>query len=339
MPALTDHFNEYLPLIEEDLQTLLRPPETYPNTFYHMLQYHMGWVDQDGKPTEVSSGKRIRPVLCLLVADAIDNHAELARPSAAAVELIHNFSLLHDDIQDASPLRRNRPTVWKIWGEAQAINTGDTMFALSQLAVIRLSKTHDATTVKALEVLNDTSLELTRGQYLDMSFEQQETVPTDAYIDMIKGKTAALLGGATRLGALAAGAEDKLQEAYYQFGFNLGLAFQVRDDILDIWGDPQNTGKQAGVDIIQRKKSLPVLFGLQHNMTLRELYADTDEFTSEDVPYVISLLDDVNARGYAEDLARQYTEKTTAALNVAEPKGTAAEALHELVDYLLHRKR
>ncbi len=339
MQALNDSFDKYLPLIEEDLRAILKIRQGAPEEFFRMLQYHMGWVNADGSPTDKVSGKRIRPVLCLLVAAAINNTPDVARPSAAAIELIHNFSLLHDDIQDGSPMRRNRETVWKIWGEAQAINAGDAMFSLAQLALIQLSTEKNASTVRALEILNETALELTRGQYLDMRFEQQDNVTTDAYINMIEGKTAALLAGSTQLGALAAGADELTQQAYYAFGLNLGLAFQVRDDILDIWGDSQNTGKQAGVDIIQHKKSLPILFGLQNNEALRERYAAQAEFAAAEVSEIITLLDDVNARGYAEELARKYTEKTTQALDKAAPSGQAAQALYELVDYLLYRNK
>lgn len=338
MQALNQSFNQFLPIIEEDLRTILTPPENQPQGLFQMMHYHMGWSDEHGNPAETRGGKRIRPLVSMLVAQAINGDFNSARPGAAAVELVHNFSLLHDDIQDASPLRRNRPTVWKIWGEPQAINSGDTMFSLAQIAIIRLSRVHDHRTVRALQVLNETAVELTRGQYLDMRFEEQAAVTTEEYLYMINGKTAALLGGSTQLGALSAGADESIQANYRDFGINLGMAFQVRDDILDIWGDPEKTGKLAGVDIVHKKKTLPVLYALQHSASLRDRYLSQEQFTKDDVPSIIAMLDDVSAREFAEEKAKQYTQQTRAALEAAQPTGEAADALNELVDYLLHRK-
>src|SRR5436189_4007998 len=138
MPSITDEFNRLLPMIESDLHSILQSPSGYPPLFYRILQYHMGWVDEHGSPCDPRGGKRIRPALALLVSEAVCGDYNPARPAAAAAELIHNFSLLHDDIQDASPLRHNRPAAWRIWGMQQGINAGDAMFSLAHLAIPRL---------------------------------------------------------------------------------------------------------------------------------------------------------------------------------------------------------
>lgn len=339
--TLSTFFDRYLPLVEDDLRAVLAPPVGSPPLFYRMLHYHMGWVEGDGAARPTSSGKRIRPVLCLLCAEAAGGDAGLARPPAAAVELIHNFSLLHDDVQDASPTRRSQPTVWSIWGEAQAINAGDALFALAHLAIPRLAagRLSGETQIRMTTILDETCLELTRGQHLDMSFELRDDVPVTEYLDMIEAKTAALLGASARLGALAAGVDEAVQAHYQNFGACLGMAFQALDDVLDIWGDPSVTGKEAAIDIRQRKKSLPVLYGLERSEPLRALYDGTSTFSEEEVTEAIRLLDGVGAREHAESLARQYSAQTLDHLEAAAPQGDAADALHSLVEMLLHRDR
>lgn len=339
--GLSTFFDSYLPLIEADLQTVLAPPAGSPPLFYRMLHYHMGWVGPDGEPGQANGGKRIRPVLCLLACNASGGETDAARPPAAAVELIHNFSLLHDDIQDRSPLRRNRPTAWSIWGEAQAINAGDTLFTLAHLAIPRLAEGRltGETQARMLTIADETCLELTCGQHLDMLFEERDDVGVDEYLEMIRGKTAALLSAAARLGALAAGAGEDVQAHYAGFGRCLGMAFQVRDDILDIWGDPSLTGKEAAIDIRQRKKSLPVLYGLERSAALRDLYASPAPFDDAQVQQAVSLLGEAGARDYAESLAERYSDETLEHLDAAQPQGEAGQALYALVDRLLHRDR
>lgn len=340
MPVLSQFFDEYLPLIASDLRSVLDPRTEAPPLFYRMLHYHMGWVDADGKSIHPEGGKCIRPVLCLLVCKSTCGDHNPARPAAAAVELIHNFSLLHDDIEDQSLLRRNRRTVWSIWGEKQAINAGDAMFALAHLAIPRLSNNHVDRTTQActLEIIDATSLELTRGQHLDIEFEVSEGIAIEDYLNMIGGKTAALLAAAAHLGALTGGADAPTQTHYRAFGENLGMAFQVRDDMLDIWGDPALTGKEAAHDIVQRKKSLPVVYGLERSAELRSLYADPRLFDEGTVRHVVDLLESVGARDYVDELARHYSDETIAHLEAAGPLGDAGEALFELVGQLLHRE-
>jgi geranylgeranyl diphosphate synthase, type I len=235
-----------------------------------MVQYPFGWVDESGQPYAGMAGKRIRPMFLLLCAEAAGGDWHQALYAAAAVEYLHNFSLIHDDIQDDSPLRHNRPTVWKIWGIANAINAGDVLFSLAFTALQKLREAGIPPEVilEIWGIFNRTNLELTRGQHLDMQFEHRPNVPIDDYISMIKGKSAALLATCAQMGALIATHDEALSRRYAEFALNMGVAFQIRDDILGIWGDAAVTGKSTATDILSKKKSLPVLFGLERSHSL-----------------------------------------------------------------------
>src|SRR5689334_6149426 len=223
-----------LPEIEKELQlqvARLNLKDSLP--FHEMLTYHMGWTGE-GAGAE-ATGKRIRPLMVLLTTASCGAEWRSALPAAAAVELVHNFSLVHDDVQDNSDKRRGRPTVWKKWGVPMAINAGDALFVIANQAILDLEKSLPASTVvRAASILNNTCLELTRGQYLDMSYEQHSDLKIADYWPMISGKTSALLSACTHIGALIGGADEQAQESYRSFGHGLGLAFQVQDDVLGI---------------------------------------------------------------------------------------------------------
>jgi geranylgeranyl diphosphate synthase type I len=302
-----------------------------------MLEYHLGWMDGT---SSAGGGKRIRPLLCLLACEAAGGDWHKALPVAAAIELIHNFSLIHDDIQDNSPLRRGRPTVWRKWGQAQAINAGDAMFTLAHLAPQRLTElglTPDVT-LSVLAELNYTSLELTQGQYLDMAFEQRSTVTVAEYLAMIEKKTAVLIATATYLGAFVAGASPECLDHYYAFGWNLGLAFQLQDDLLGIWGDPEVTGKSAASDLEKRKKSLPVVFGLERLPQFAETYAKPHT-SGEPITELADMLEEIGARTEAERRAHETTLCAETELAKCQPTGPAGQALRDLTQQLLHRAK
>jgi geranylgeranyl diphosphate synthase type I len=227
-----------------------------------MLSYHLGW-SEDGAVT-TGQGKRIRPLLVLLTAAACGADWQSALPAAAAVELLHNFSLIHDDIEDRSELRRGRPTLWTRWGSPLAINAGDALFNLSFMALQRLEETcSPLAALRAHAILQQTCLDLTGGQHLDISYEDSRELPLEAYWPMTGGKTAALLGACAELGAVAAQAGVERQAAFGRFGRSLGLAFQVQDDWLGIWGEAEQTGKSTESDLLTGKKTLPVLYALR----------------------------------------------------------------------------
>ncbi len=300
--------------------------------YYAMLEYHLGWGPG------LAHGKRLRPLLCLLACTGAGGDWRQALPLAAAIELIHNFSLIHDDIQDNSPLRHGRATVWSRWGAAQAINAGDAMFTLAFLAPHRLTAVGIApeTTLHVLNELKRTCLALTQGQYLDMSFEQRERVTVDEYLAMIEKKTAVLIAAATHLGACLAGVSPERARAFHNYGLSLGLAFQLQDDLLGIWGDPAVTGKSAASDLEKRKKSLPVVYGLERSPEFAEAYARSHA-PEEDVSRLAERLEALGARDYVSDAAHEMTGRARAALTLAAPAGPAGEALDELTDQLLNR--
>ncbi len=327
-----------LPRLDEEMRLMFKADDGTPDPFYGMMQYHMGWVNEGFQPVTVHGGKRIRPLLTMLTCQGSGGDWTTAVPAAAAVEVLHNFSLVHDDIEDVSPTRRGRKTVWKIWGEAQAINSGDAMFALAHLALAELAKSYvpPETVVRALRRFDETCLSLTHGQYFDMDFEAREVVQVDEYIEMITGKTAALLSLCAELGAIIAGQDENSIAHYAKFGLNLGLAFQVIDDILGIWGDESKTGKSAATDIITKKKTLPVVYGLERSTSLTDLYrhAEADDvFVHE----VVTLLDGLGAREYASARAATYSADARQHLQDADPTGEAGEALLQLADMLMQR--
>lgn len=337
----------YLPAVEAEMRAVLgarnraideAESSQVDDIFLGMMHYHMGWLDETMRPGKSNRGKRIRPILCLLACSAVGGDWQQAIPAAAAIEILHNFSLVHDDIQDASPTRHGRPTVWTLWGEAQAINTGDAMFALAHLALNRLAErgVAPAVIVQAYRRFDDTCFALTRGQYADMSFEARDQVGVDEYMQMITGKTAALISLCCELGGLVAGATNEQLEHLARFGLDLGLAFQIHDDVLGIWGNESITGKSAATDITTRKKTLPVLYGLEQSEKLRLLYEDEGENLGF-VEQAVALLDESGARLFAEQRVKQYSDSALAQLKTAQPIDPAASALYQLSLMLLKR--
>jgi len=276
----------------------------------------------------------------LLSCEACGGDWQQALPAGAAVELMHNFTLIHDDIEDRDETRRGRPTVWTLWGEAQGINAGDALFALAHLALLRLSERSvpAETVVTALRLFNRTELTLTSGQHLDIGFESRDDVSIAEYLQMIEAKTAELAACACEMGALVAGASDYRRERLRAFGLHLGLAFQMRDDILGVWGDPQVTGKPAGADIIRRKKSLPILRGLEQSAELRAILAQ-EALSATDVCRVTELLEATDSREHTERMAREHHVQALAALEEANLQGLAAQVLYALAQMLLNREK
>ncbi|WP_420628234.1 polyprenyl synthetase family protein [Candidatus Leptofilum sp.] len=324
--------------ITAEMKAVLNVIEAQPDLFFGMMHYHMGWRDEQLQPANVNAGKQIRPVLCLLACQAAGGSWQQAVPAAAAIELLHNFSLIHDDIEDASPTRRGRKTLWTIWGQEQAINAGDAMFALAHLALHRLVDRGVAaeTAVHALRRFDETGVRLTQGQHADMDFETRDNVSVDDYLAMITGKTAVLLSLCAELGALIAGQDAETVQNYAKFGLNLGLAFQVIDDILGIWGDESVIGKSASTDILTKKKTLPVLYGLSQNSNLQQLY---QQETTDDafVQQAIQILNHTGARDDATERATYYSETALGHLEAAQPSGPASIALQQLSAMLLQR--
>ena len=329
---------QMLPAMNQEMKDVFQVNDSTPALFYGMMHYHMGWVDANMQPISIYAGKQIRPLMCMLACAAAGGDWQQAIPAAAAIEILHNFSLIHDDIEDDSPTRRGRDTVWKLWGVPQAINAGDSMFAVAHLALNRLIERGVPAdiVVTALRRFDETCVRLTQGQNADMDFETREQVTTDEYIEMITGKTAVLVSLSMELGALIAGANAEAVQSYAQFGLDLGLAFQVIDDILGIWGDEAKIGKSASTDITTKKKTLPVLYGLEQSPELQTLYATAtpdDTFVSQ----VVTLLGETGADTYAKEKAAAYSNSALTHLKAASPQGEPSQALYQLADMLLKR--
>jgi geranylgeranyl diphosphate synthase type I len=319
--------------VEAFLRQLLDRPGA--PLLYKMARYHLGWEDAEGRPSD-AGGKMVRSGLCLLACEAAGGEWRPAIPAAAAVELVHSFSLVHDDIQDRDRERHHRPAVWAVWGEAQAINAGDALLALARLGLARLSY-DPALHARCASCLDEVTLEMVEGQTLDLQFESCDYVDVDEYLDMVGRKTGALFGCALSLGAIVAGANEERVVQFDRLGRTIGVAFQVRDDVLGIWGDPEKTGKPAGADLQRQKKSLPVLIALGGPAAeaVREAYA---------APNNVSVAAAVGAMEEAgvPDLCRQIGEAMQAQarllIEVLRLEDEGGKALREAVGFLLERE-
>lgn len=274
--------------IESALQAAI---DRLPEILGRVTRYHFGWCDADGNGTAVGAGKLLRPVLTLLSAAAVGGEAGQALPGAVAVELVHNFSLLHDDVMDNDRMRRHRPSAWTVFGGATAILAGD---ALHSLAFEVLAESSHPSNFEAVQALSRALGRLMRGQCLDMEFEGRAIVGVDECIDMAAGKTGALLGCACALGAiLGKGSSDQIMHLR-EFGEHLGLSFQIADDLLGIQGDPLKTGKSARSDLVNRKKSFPVAAALNADSLaaarLRALYDRDGPMTLSEVDLATDLV-------------------------------------------------
>ncbi len=336
-----------LPAVEEQLHRVIDRAFTKEySELQTMLSYHLGWEGIGAGPE--TQGKRIRPLLLLLCRGSVSpgepaatgsSDWKSALPAAAAVELIHNFSLIHDDIQDHSPLRRGRPTLWKTWGIPQAINAGDTMFSLAQLSILDLAPRVDhELVVDACRRINQTCLELTQGQFLDLNYEKEPVISLEAYWRMIAGKTAALLATCATLGAILGGAEGSTVKSFRDYGHNLGMAFQAQDDFLGMWGDLGQIGKSNLSDLVTGKKTLPVLYGLNQNKSFGRRWK-MGPITENEAPEIAKLLAVEGARDYTENTVSQLTQQAMSALDRAmHDNNEYCVALKELTLSLLHRK-
>ena len=334
-------FQRYLTEIEKELQGALPAPGEGLTPFYGMMSYHLGWADERFQAIETERGKRLRPLLCLLACEAVGGDYRLALPAAAAIELVHNFSLIHDDIEDRGHLRHHRPTVWHLWGEPQAINVGDGMLILAHLTLHRLlDRGVPPDKMSAvMRALDAASLALCQGQYLDLSFEERLDVAVEEYLVMVEGKTAALIACATKVGAMLATDDEALIERYRFFGGCLGLAFQMVDDILGIWGDPRAMGKPTASDIASKKKTLPIVYALglgARGKALREIYGK-EVLDEDDVQRVLGVLDELGARDYAQRMAEGYRDRALAELEKTGIENEAQKGLRELAKFLTER--
>jgi geranylgeranyl diphosphate synthase type I len=308
-----------------------------------MLEYHLGWRGPDLEllPKPAPAGKKLRPALVLLVSQAFSGTIQqAARNSAAAVELIHNFSLVHDDIQDHSELRRHRPTVWTLWGMPQGINVGDALFALAQVVV---SEEGSALAAQLAGELNRTTLGLSEGQFLDIDLQDGRTPATlEIYEDMVSRKTGVLFACACRMGAMAAGASVAQQDAYAAYGMQLGIAFQEQDDLLGVWGLATDTGKPDAADIIERKRGLPAAMALGQPGApewLKAAYIQhADEPSTDMVDRIIAHFETLGLRSAIEKRVEDRYRQALACLDAAQPREPWRGYLAAICEVLVSRR-
>lgn len=326
------------------------------DAYYGQMRYHLGWVDASLSPVRSNTGKLLRPILVLLAYEAAGawgqagsdlsdtKHIQRALPVAVAVELIHNFTLIHDDIEDGDTERRHRPTLWKIWGIPQAINTGDGMFALSrQMLWDTLDNGVESSIAARLGTIFDRTVQMiAEGQYLDLSFETRQDVSVTMYVDMIRRKTAALMSGAAEMGALLGTRDRETIDRLRAFGQAIGIAFQVRDDILGVWASTSELGKTAAGDIYRRKKSLPILHALEYaseqdQQILRTLYRQENSITSEQLDDILSILERTQTKSYCSTFLSEQCQSAYAALASVPHKSNpiARRAIDDL-EVLVH---
>jgi geranylgeranyl diphosphate synthase, type I len=302
--------------------------------------YHLGWLDAVGRPTTAAAGKAVRPALVLLCAEAAGGATSAATgaaiPTAVAVELVHNFSLLHDDVMDRDTLRRHRPSAWSVFGITNAILAGD---ALHSLAFDELARCGDDGT--GARRLSEALLRLVRGQFADVDFERRMDVGLDECLDMARDKTGALLAVACALGARHGGGTGHHIDRLWRFGMHLGLAFQLADDLLGIWGDPHATGKPVGADLRRGKKSLPVVAALTREhpaaRRLAALYGAAEPLDEAAVAAAARLIEEAGGRAWARDRLVKELTAAEKCLAACAPSPEPAAGLLALIDLVADR--
>src|SRR2546425_43295 len=315
----------HIAAVDEEIRALLTQPDPATAPFYGMMLYHLGLDTDRG-----GSGKRLRPVLCTLVYEALAGDPRGAMPAAAAIELLHNFTLIHDDIEDQDPRRHHRPTVWSVWGVPQAINAGDGMFAVSRLAVQRLRGFPAERVLEFAKLLDEACVRVCEGQFLDISFEARTDVSTDRYRAMAAKKTGALFAAAAQGAALLATDDPSVRETLARFGDAFGQAFQAHDDVLGIWATTERTGKVEMNDLTKRKKTLPVVLGFERAQgkireRLAALFAPPAPLSSESVEQIREILDNLGVRALID-------------AEITEQRGRALHALSGIASIVAARE-
>ena len=310
-----------------------------------IVAYHLGWTDLAGSPTS-GGGKGVRPALATLSARAAGASAEVGVPGAVAVELVHNFSLLHDDVMDGDTERRHRPTVWAVWGTASAILAGDALLALAVEVLLDESTPHRA---DAARLISETTRALIRGQTEDLAFERRDDVGLAECLAMADGKTGSLLSASAAIGAVLAGAPAELVAALARYGTELGMAFQLVDDLLGIWGDPARTGKPVYSDLRARKKTLPVTYAVTHGGAPgRELAAwlsraegeagGADDVPDSEVRRAAELVEAAGGRRWATEEAERRLELAEQALRGEPLDAGARDELLDIAHFVVARE-
>ncbi len=339
MDRLPEIFLKYKPYIDRQLKSMVEDKNL---PFYGMIRYHLGWADSQRRSIKAGSGKYLRATLCLLGCESTGTSFAAALPLAGAIEYVHNFSLVHDDIQDNDRIRRHRPTVWSIWGKPQAINAGSAMRIIAGLALHDLGRQgiSDSKHVQASAIMDQACLNMLEGQYMDISFETRARIGLDEYLSMIEKKTSALIQASLMMGACL-NKDQKDLEPFRSLGLNLGLAFQIKDDMLGIWGNDKKTGKISGSDIRKKKKSFPIIFLMgkldgRAGRNFREIYS-CKHISGNDLKRIMGWLDRTEARQYSQEKADDYYKKTLKAIQDLPVRPNMKEHFKHISEFLVKR--
>lgn len=311
----------------------------YRGGVYELAAYHLGWVDAEGRAAagDGASGKMLRPALCVIASDGFGGARDGAGDAAAALELLHAFSLVHDDIEDGDTERRGRPTLWALRGVPLAINAGDCLFALAHrvmddaVATLRAERAW-----RALRIFDDACLRMIEGQHFDLEYESRADVAFDDYLRMSAGKTGALVGASLAIGAIFGGACDADVERMREAGVELGLAFQAVDDALSEWGDGARTGKAVGNDVARGKKALPAVVRAARARTGIERRTAHGNASGASAP---DRGEDASVRGEVMRISREHAERARALLAATAIDREGRERLDEVIEYVLRRDR
>ena len=310
-----------------------------------MLKYALGWVDQSGLPIQTQQGKRLRPTLCLLACEATGGSPTKALPAAAALEFIHDFSLIHDEIQDRDETRHHRPTIWTIWGDAKALVAGNILRLVADIAIWDStdSKNEQSPNLNLAIRLTQAYLEMIEGQYLDLYYEGRHDISVENYMAMISRKTGALIRCSLVAGALIGTQKPEILKAFEVSGRAFGMVFQIRDDYLGIWGQESATGKPVGADIRRRKNAFPFVYAMskaskKDKNELLSIYKMPD-VGETDVKAALGIIEKQGSRDEAQDLAKYYSDKALMALSDIELEPRAKRDIEELAHFLLVRDR
>ncbi|MDM7935224.1 MAG: polyprenyl synthetase family protein [Methanothrix sp.] len=308
-------------LVSGAIERLL--PVLHPRGLYEASRHLVG-----------SGGKRLRPSMLLLAAEAVGKDAESLVPAAVSIELIHSFTLIHDDIMDNADVRRGRPSVHRVWGVSGAILAGDTLYSKAFQA-LGMADAEPALILKAMNVLSRTCTAICEGQWLDMEFEGREGVSEEEYLEMIEKKTGVLYGASASIGALLAGASDEVVRHLDLFGRLTGMGFQIQDDVLDLVASEKALGKRRGGDLVEGKKTLIVIHALSQGIKVDPF--GRKDASADQIEEAISRLEECGSIGYAKGRAAEMVERGKEALEVL-PDSRAKATLLELADYMIRRR-
>ncbi|HEX2280901.1 MAG TPA: polyprenyl synthetase family protein, partial [Thermomicrobiales bacterium] len=335
--------------IDDEIEAVLQsieagatPTATSDLPIYHVLRYHLGTANAAFEPESADPGKRLRSKLCLLCCDAAGGDPRQAVPVAASIELLHNFTLIHDDIQDMAELRRHRQTVWSLWGVPQAINAGDAMFAAAHVALNRSVErgVPAQVTLDLSSALHATTLRIVEGQVLDLGFEHRTDVDSREYLAMIAGKTAAIIRFACWAGAKVAGLSGDRVSAFGALGNAIGMGFQIRDDFLGVWGATETTGKAPADDIRRRKQALPILLLKERSSPgdrnrIDKLYTQR-ELSPDDIQLVLGLFEEHEISQSVQTEVARWHDKAYSMLQNLGLAGESTAMIESLLDELVN---